>query len=140
VKRSLALLLVMGLVLVACSSSDDNSNDSAGGSNAVACDPAPAGADVTELSDFPAPDGTTYTGGEAAGPSFIAEGYFDGDLQTAFDAYHQAFDDAGYDVTKDEKEDNDAEVFFAGNSTTGQVNLFVECDGRTKLRITVRPD
>lgn len=142
-KKLLSLLFVLALVLAACSS--DGSSETGGeegeGGALAACGEAPAEADVSGIPDgFPTPDGTTYTGGEEAGPSFIAEGYIDGDLQEAFDAYHSAFEDAGYDVTKDEKEDRDAEVFFAGEGTTGQVNMFADCEGRTKLRITIRPD
>jgi hypothetical protein len=138
-KRVLLILVSMMLfvALAACGDDDDSSSEDAAGGD---CSEAPAEATVDEMADFPTPEGTTYTGGDQAGPSFIAEGYFDGDLPDAFDAYHETFEDAGYDVTKDEQEEIDAEVFFAGDGTTGQVNMFAECDDRTKLRITVRPD
>ncbi|MEA2434986.1 MAG: hypothetical protein QOG54_2443 [Actinomycetota bacterium] len=139
-KRFLALLFVLGLVMTACGSDDPGDG---GDTSAESCDdPSPAAelADVPE--GFPQPDGTTYTGGDQAGPSFIAQGYFDGNLQTAFDDYHAAFEDAGYDITKDEIEEHDAEVFFAGEGTTGQVNLYadLDCSTNTKLRVTIRPD
>ena len=139
-KRFLVLLLVAGLFVAACSS-DNAEEGQEEGVDLGACSKAPAEGDVSGIPEaFPQPDGTTYTGGDKVGPSFVAEGYFDGDLPEAFDSYEQAFEDAGYDVTKDEQEERDAEVFFAGEGTTGQVNMFAECEGRTKLRITIRPD
>ena len=137
-KKALLILISMMLLvaLAACGDDDDSIEESASGD----CPDAPAEATVDEMADFPTPEGTTYTGGDEAGPSFIAEGYYAGDLPDAFDAYHESFEEAGYDVTKDEQEEIDAEVFFAGDGTTGQVNMFAECDNRTKLRITIRPD
>lgn len=138
-KKLIALMLVAGLVFAACSSDKEGGEEGEEGPLA-ACGEAPAEATVDGIpSDFPQPDGVTYTGGEEAGPSFIAEGYYDGDLPDAFDAYETAFEDAGYDVTKDEQEDRDAEVFFESDASSGQVNMFLECEGRTKLRITIRP-
>ena len=137
-KKVLALMLVAGLVFAACSSDGDSEEEGEGGA-LPACGDAPAEATIDIASDFPMPDGVTYTGGGEAGPSFIAEGYFDGDLPDAFEAYESAFTDAGYDITKDEQEDRDAEVFFENDSSSGQVNMFAECEGRTKLRITIRP-
>lgn len=137
-KKLVAVMLVAGFVFAACSS--DKSVDEGGEGALTACGDAPAEATVDGIpSDFPKPDGVTYTGGEKAGPSVIAEGYYDGDLPTAVDAYKTAFRDGGYSVTKDEQEDRDAEVFFESDTSSGQVNMFLECEGRVKLRITIRP-
>lgn len=142
-KRSLLLLLVaclVSLAFVACGS-DEGGEEDEEGTLTECTDEAPAESVPEGLpADFPAPDETVYTGGAEAGPSFVAEAYFEGGLPEAFEAYEQSFEDAGYDITKDEQEERDAEVFFAGNGTTGQVNMFAECEGRTKLRITIRPD
>ena len=91
-------------------------------------------------SGFPTPDGVTYTGQEDRGPSTVVEGYREGELQDAFDAYKSEIDSAGFDVTKDEKEEDDAEVAFAGSGSTGQVKLIQECQDRTSVAITVRPE
>ena len=81
-----------------------------------------------------------YTAERDAGPSHIVEGYRDGKLEDAFDAYKDAFESAGYDVTKDEREEDDAEVNFAGGASTGQVKLKQHCEDRTSIEITVRPE
>ena len=107
----------------------------------VACGPAPAEiASAPKLPDgFPRPDGVTYTSSQPAGPSTIVDGYRDGELDAAFEAYKDGFESAGYDVTKDEQEEDDAEVNFAGSGTDGQVKLRQECADRTTVSITVRP-
>ena len=88
---------------------------------------------------FPTPDLVTYTGEKKTGPSTIVAGYREGELAEAFDDYKSAFSSAGYDVTKDEKEEDDAEVNFSGGSSTGQVKMIQSCKDRTSLSITIRP-
>ena len=88
---------------------------------------------------FPTPDLVTYTGEKKTGPSTIVAGYREGELAEAFDDYKSAFSSAGYDVTKDEKEEDDAEVNFSGGSSTGQVKMVQSCKDRTSLSITIRP-
>lgn len=88
---------------------------------------------------FPTPDMVTYTSQKKTGPSTIVSGYRDGELGEAFDDYKSSFSSAGYDVTKDEKEEDDAEVNFAGGSSTGQVKMIQSCKDRTSLSITIRP-
>ena len=73
------------------------------------------------------------------GPSSVVSGYHDGELDDAFDAYKSAFDSAGYQVTDSEKEEDDAEVNFAGGSSSGQVKMIQSCKDRTSLAITIRP-
>lgn len=140
-KKLLVILLIGSLFFVACGDDEGGEENEAGG--LPACGEADAEADVPGIpADFPKPDGAVYTGGGEAGPSFIAEGYFEGTLSDAFEAYSDAFanNDAGYEVTKDEQEERDAEVFFAGAGSTGQVNMFADCADQTKLRITIRPE
>ena len=142
-KRLLVLVVAMALVFAACSSDSGEGGEEEGDEGTlVACESdMPEDTPVDGVPEsFPKPEGVVYTGGEEAGPSFIAEGVFDGDLPDAFEAYKSGFEDSGYDVTKEEQEDRDAEVFFAGEGTTGQVNLFADCETQTKLRITIRPD
>jgi hypothetical protein len=107
----------------------------------AACGPAPAAiASPPKLPDgFPTPGGVTYTSSKAAGPSTIVDGYRDGELGDAFNAYKHGFVGAGYDVTRDEEEEDDAEVNFSGAGTDGQVKLRQECKDRTTVSITIRP-
>jgi hypothetical protein len=130
--------LVLALA-TACGAEKDKGEQEAAGKE---CGPAPAAmAGKPKLPPrFPTPSGVRYTSDRRAGPSRIVAGFRDGDLEQAFDAYESAFGDAGYDVTKDEKEDVDAEVNFAGGSSTGQVKLVQGCKDRTTITVTIRPE
>ena len=101
--------------------------------------PAAMAGNPTLPAKFPTPDSVTYTGEKKTGPSSVVSGFRDGDLGDAFDAYKSAFDSAGYQVTHDEKEEDDAEVNFAGGNSTGQVKMIQSCKDRTSLAITIRP-
>lgn len=140
-KRLLALL-VLGLVVFAACGGDEGGASTEGSAARSECDEEmPAPSDIADLpANFPVPGEAVLIGSTQAGPSLVVEGFFQANLEDAFPEYESAFEDAGYDITKDEQEDNDAEIFFAGEGTTGQVNMFAECEGRTKLRITIRPD
>jgi hypothetical protein len=89
--------------------------------------------------DFPKPERALYVESRPAGPSVIVDGFYDGELGESFDAWRAAFEDADWTITKDERETVDAEVFFARGEINGQVNMFAECEGRTRLTITIRP-
>jgi hypothetical protein len=101
--------------------------------------PAAMAGQPTLPAKFPTPDMVMYTGEKKTGPSTIVSGYREGELGEAFDDYKSAFSSAGYDVTKDEKEEDDAEVNFSGGSSTGQVKMVQSCKDRTSLSITIRP-
>ena len=88
---------------------------------------------------FPGLSDVTVTSVEVAGPSTIVSGTTDADLDEVFDGFKAAFDQAGFTVTSSEKEEDDAEVNFSRNSTTGQVKLSVPCEGQTNVAITIRP-
>jgi len=92
-------------------------------------------------SDFPTPDGVTYHETKAAGPSQVVNGTYEGDLDSAYDAYEQAVESAGYDVLFKEKEEDDAEISYKGGGTTGQIALRAVCGEEDKLvvHITSRP-
>ena len=139
VKRCAALILLTLVVGLAAGCGGDEESD---GEAQGACGEAPAEiAQQPTLPDgFPTPDGVIYTAERDAGPSHIVEGYRDGELEDAFDAYKDAFESAGYDVTKDEREEDDAEVNFAGGASTGQVKLEQHCEDRTSIEITIRPE
>jgi hypothetical protein len=129
------------LVFAACGDDKPASEGEGTAARSECTEDIPAAADVADLpANFPVPGEALLTGSAQAGPSLIVEGFFEADVENAFPEYKDAFDAAGYDITKEEQEANDAEIFFAGEGTTGQVNMFAECDGRTKLRITIRPD
>jgi hypothetical protein len=90
---------------------------------------------------FPSPTAVVYTGRKTQGPTTIVSGYWNGDLDAAFNGYRGALSGAaGYSVTHDEQEKDDAEVNFSGHAKTGQVKLKVECEGRTTVTLTIRPE
>jgi hypothetical protein len=136
------MLIVGMLVFVGCGGDGDSEEEEESAAARAECtEEIPEAADVPDLPEnFPVPGEAVLTGSSEAGPSQIVEGYFEADIENAFPEYEEAFEEAGYEITKDEQEENDAEIFFAGDNTTGQVNMFAECEGRTKLRITIRPE
>ena len=141
-KRIFVMLVVGALFVGACGGDDGESEEEESGAARAECtSEIPEAADIPDLPEsFPIPGEAVYTGSSEAGPSQIIEGYFEADIENAFPEFEEALEGADYDITKDEQEENDAEIFFSGQGTTGQVNMFAECEGRTKLRITSRPD
>jgi hypothetical protein len=140
VSRIAGVPIVFAVLLVAgCGSSSEKKSEA--GNAEKECGPAlPAMAGSPTLPPkFPTPASVTYTGESKAGPSTIVKGYRNGELADAFDSYKSAFDSAGYSVTHDEKEADDAEVNFEGGKSTGQVKMIQLCKDRTSLAITIRP-
>jgi hypothetical protein len=88
---------------------------------------------------FPSPPEVTYTRNLQAGPAQIVSGYWQGDIDEAFDGYKESFEASGYEITKEEQETVDAEVNFSGRDVSGQVKLLQTCSDRTDVSITVRP-
>jgi len=135
------VVLALGLLLGACSkkSETETETEPAGGTGSCGAAPTALANIPSDIQAFPGPSDLTITDVEVAGPSTIVSGSIDGGLDEVFDSYKTAFDQAGYTVTSSEKEEDDAEVNFSGNSTTGQVKLSVPCEGRTDVSITIRP-
>jgi hypothetical protein len=137
-KRTIVFLVVVAMMVAACS---EKEKEEESGGTEVPCSPAPAtlATAPTLPPGFPSPAEVRYIDSQAAGPSTIVQGYWDGDLEAAFEGFKGAFAGAGYTVTHDEKEADDAEVNFSGGNSTGQVKLVTECEARTSVTITVRP-
>jgi hypothetical protein len=132
-RKIVAIGLLVPALLTACSKKDKG-EEGAG----KPCGPAPT-ALITPSITFPAGEGVAYTSSKAEGPSTILEGFANADLAEVYDNYKTLLGSGGYSVTKSEKEEDDAEVNFSGNRTTGQVKLVTECEGRTSITITIRP-
>jgi hypothetical protein len=139
----LLLLIVLALVGAYLLGDANSGEESEGeGEASVAC----SGDSITPNlpSDFPQVESMTYTKSETSGPSEVADGYFEGDLQGAYDAWKSAFEGAaGYTITFDEVEEFDSEVAYSGGaeSRSGIVALRDVCneDGRISVHITSRP-
>jgi hypothetical protein len=138
----LGLILVIVLTVAACGGSDENGEEESEGGAKIACSGDPVTPDLP--SDFPSVEGLTYTESSTVGQSKIADGYYEGDLEEAYDAFKSAFEGAaGYTITFDEIEENDSEVAYKGGdeSRSGIVALRKECEesGRISVHITSRP-
>jgi hypothetical protein len=138
VSRIVGVLTVFAVFLAAGCGSEKKSEEGKAEKECSAAPPAMTGT-PTLPPKFPTPASVTYTGQSKAGPSSIVKGYREGELADAFDSYKSAFSSAGYNVTHDEKEADDAEVNFAGGKSTGQVKMIQACKDRTSLAITIRP-
>lgn len=138
-KRVMVAVVATGLILAACGS--DAGEPPGGSASGRSCPPPPIALSTPPEvpAGFPLPPELTVTSSEEAGPSTILEGYWEADLVDVFEAYRTAFETAGYDVPFSEREQEDAEVNFADGESTGQVRLGKECEGRTDVRITIRP-
>jgi hypothetical protein len=134
--RAATTLVVIG-ALAAAGCGGEGGKESAG----KACGPPPKTLSTPPVlpTGFPSPDIVRYTSTRKEGPSTLVEGYSEGKLDDTFSAYNAAFKSSQFDVTKDEKEENDAEVNFARGDSSGQVKLVQACEGRTSVSITIRP-
>ena len=141
-KKVLVLLLVLAAALAACGNGSENEGEGGGGKEAQACTstPTPIASPTALPTTFPNPVSVTYTSTETLGPTTIITGYTSTEFEDAFEKYKDAMGTGGYSVTKSEKEEDDAEVNYAGHSTTGQVKLEVDCKDRTSVRLTIRPE
>jgi hypothetical protein len=131
-----ALLTVLLLALTAC----DDDKDKEGLSKACGtAEPALRSA-PTLPGQFPSAQGMVFTGVKRTGPTTVATGYINETIGPAHDAYTNAVKGAtDYSITKNEQDEADAEVNFAGAGNSGQVKLLQECKSRTTVTITIRP-
>ena len=130
----IVFLALLATLLAACGGSEQ-------GGVTRACSAAPAAIPKQPQlpPGFPSPSQVTYTGEREIGPSQIVRGHWDGDIEAAFDGYKESFDGTDYAITKEEREDVDAEVNFSGQGVAGQIKLLQSCKDRTDVTITIRP-
>jgi hypothetical protein len=133
----LALVLVMGIGLVACGDKKEEGERLKGESPCVQT-PAPV-ADPTFPAGFPEMNDVIWTASNQAGPTLIAQGYTGDPLDDLFREMKEKFGEGGYSVAKEERDPHDAEVNFTSDRYDGQVRLAEECQGRRSVVVTVRP-
>ncbi|MCA1727515.1 MAG: hypothetical protein LC722_07665 [Actinobacteria bacterium] len=145
--RLLALLVLM-LLAVACGDGEPanpgQTNATQQGGGEIDCS-----GDALEFAetglpeDFPEVEEAVYTDTREDGPTTVVEGYFEADLQTAYDEYRAALEGADYGILFDEIEERDSEISWQtpDESRTGQVALRVACfqADRIYVRVTNRP-
>jgi hypothetical protein len=134
------LVMMLGLVTAFTVSCGGEEEEKEQASKACPSPPPALSAEPELPTRFPKPKEVTYTAAQKAGPSTKVSGYWSGDVDSAFEGYKDAFSSAGWDVTKDEHEEVDAEIAFAHGSANGQVKLLQTCAGRTSVTITLRPE
>ena len=144
--RGLAVVCVAVLALSAsgCGGKSEAEKEREGNLNAASaavCDASALSGQTGLPANFPEPEGVTYKETKTAGPSTIVDATYDGDVDEGYDAYEEAVDEAGYDVLFKEKEEDDAEISYDGEGTTGQIALRNACDESDKIvvHITNRP-
>jgi len=141
--RVVVVLLAVALVaaaLVAAACDLDKGKEEARASSPCAS-PAPAAMSGSPQlpSGFPQPNGVTYTSSEEAGPSTIVEAFSSAEIKDLWNDYKDGLGSNGYSVTRSEFDGPDGEVDWSGHQTTGEVKVESECEGRTGVKITVRP-
>jgi len=89
---------------------------------------------------WPVVAGVTFTTHETLGPTEIVEGYFNGDVKAAHDAFKPALEGAGFTILFDELEARDSEVSWKHAGRSGQVSMRLEggTSDKTYLHITNR--
>ena len=137
--RIVMAVIVGALLLSACGGGNDE-----GGGGSEKCDGNALSSDEIKLpADFPIPGEAVLTESTKAGPSQVVEGYYEADLESAYNEWKEALDGAGYSVLFDEIEDKDSEISYksADESSTGQIALRSDCEesDRTFVHITNRP-
>lgn len=139
-RRTALPLLLAALTTGACMGGDGGT---ARGLPGVECDGAAFSGATGLPARFPKPDAATYVRTEQRGPTRVVTGFYEGELDDAYEAYRDALDNAGYTILFDEIEDTDSEVTYEDprSRSTGLVALKEQCeeDGRIAVRITNRP-
>jgi hypothetical protein len=139
--RAAYLLALLALAVAGCGGSDESGEEEESERATVECEGTAVTPDLP--ADFPKISGVTFTKSTTAGPSKIADGYYEGSLEDAYEMFKDAFPAAGYDVTFDEIEEDDSEVAYKGGdeNRTGIVALRKNCkqEGRISVHITSRP-
>ena len=123
------------LLLTACGGNDEAVHT---------CDGTPLSAQSIRLPpDFPIPGAVVLTKSRKAGPSQVVEGYFRGDLRSAYRQWKSAFEGGGFAILFDELETEDSEISYSAPDldSIGQVALRSDCEEseRTFVHITNRP-
>jgi hypothetical protein len=137
------LAATLGAMLLAACSDNKSESEGEGGGTAKCEGDALASEDLKLPADFPIPGEAYLTSASEVGPSQVAEGYWEGDLESAYNEWKAALEAAGYVILFDEIEDHDSEISYKSpdESSTGQIALRDECEeaGRTLVHITNRP-
>jgi hypothetical protein len=140
--RLLVALMAGLLVFSACSKKSEEG--AKGGEGTRACEGTALSASEIKLpADFPIPGEAVLTSSTTSGPSQVVEGFYEADLESAYNEWKEALEGASYAILFDEIEDKDSEISYRSKdgASTGQIALRSECEesGKTFVHITNRP-
>jgi len=112
-----------------------------GGRGTVTCDGSAMSGSTGLPVDFPGIDGLTFVKSEKNGPTQTVDGYANEGLKDLYEAYQSGFNDAGYTILFDEREEDDAEISYRSKDagSTGIVALRSCDEDKTSVHITNRP-
>jgi hypothetical protein len=136
-----AALTFFSLMLAACGGGEKEGNGEVSKEAEAACN----GSALTQAPNLPKgwPDlaEVTYTQQSVQGPTTVVDGYFEGDLESAHDAFKTELEASGFTILFDEIEEDDSEVSWKGEGRSGQVALRDDCGDSDKMfvHVTNRP-
>jgi hypothetical protein len=136
----LLLTVVSSLALAACGGESKEAEGEEGAR--IECRADAFDGDPGLPPNFPMPGEFTVTESSEEGPTRVVVGYWESDLEEAYREWKEKVEEAGFDVTFDELEENDSEVAYDGNGRSGIIQLRDRCEEEevTYVRITSRPE
>jgi hypothetical protein len=139
--RWILFVALLSAALAGCGGDEKAEEGESSSEAKAACTGSPLSGAPNLPAAFPKLAQATFTQQRTQGPTEVLEGYYEGGIQDAHDAYMSAFEQAGYTVLFDEVEEHDSEVAWKGQGRSGQVALRDECDegDRIYLKVTNRP-
>jgi len=140
--RRFGLLAFSVVALAGCGGGGDNESEGGGDEAQVTCRADAFDGDLGLPQNFPEPAEFTATESNQEGPTRVVVGYWESDLEEAYNEWKDMVEEAGFNITFDEIEEHDAEVAYEGNGRTGIIQLRDKCteDEVTYVRITSRPE
>jgi len=140
--RRFGLLAFSVVALAGCGGGGDNESEGEGDEAQIECRADAFDGDLGLPQSFPEPAEFTATESNQEGPTRVVIGYWESDLEEAYNEWKDMVEEAGFNITFDEIEEHDAEVAYEGNGRTGIIQLRDKCteDEVTYVRITSRPE
>jgi hypothetical protein len=135
--------LALVAVLAGCGgkSEAEKEREAGSGRGTVTCEGSATSAATGLPADFPEIEAITFVKTSKSGPSRIVDGFAEEGLEDLYDEFKSSFEDAGYTILFDEREEDDAEVSYRtkDETTEGQVALRSCDEDKTSVHITNRP-
>jgi hypothetical protein len=146
-KPLMVLLLLACLAAIAgCGASDEETEAEreaeGSGRGTVTCEGSATSDDLGMPTGFPEIEGVTWVSSVETGPSRILDGYAERPLEDLYNDFKSGFEEAGWSVTFDEIEEDDAEIAYRveDESSDGIVALRSCDEDKTSMHVTNRPE